>query len=77
MFFNDSYAYKLQFVIIGSQNAITYKEVFPLLKENRIWLGAPFPNGNAYFDIPPDADTSLYANTLYLLSGTYTLPQST
>ena len=54
-----------QFVIIGSQNAITYKEVFPLLKENKIWLGAPFPNGNAYFDIPPDADTSLYAKGVY------------
>ena len=54
-----------QFVIIGSQNAITYKEVFPLLKENKIWLGAPFPNGNAYFDIPSDADTSLYAKGVY------------
>lgn len=50
-----------QFIIIGNQNAITYKEVFPLLKKNIVWLGAPFPNGNAYFDIPKDADTSVYA----------------
>lgn len=30
-------------------NAITYKEVFPLIKSNQIWLGLPFPGGNAYF----------------------------
>ena len=28
-----------KFVVIGNQNAVTYKEVFPLIKENRIWLG--------------------------------------
>ena len=44
-----------QFVIIGSKNAITYKEVFPLLKENKIWLGPEFPGGNAYFRIAEDA----------------------
>ena len=44
-----------QFVIIGSKNAITYKEVFPLLKENKIWLGPGFPGGNAYFRIAEDA----------------------
>lgn len=32
-----------QFVIIGSTNAITYKEVFPLLKDNRIWIGTTAP----------------------------------
>lgn len=41
-----------QFIIIGNQNMITYKEVFPLLKENKIWLGEPFQSGNAYFYIP-------------------------
>ena len=56
---------KKQFVIIGNQNAITYKEVFPLLKSNEIWLGAPFPSGNAYFDVPADADTSAYANGVF------------
>lgn len=38
-----------QFAIIGNMNAITYKEVFPLIKDNKIWLGAPFSGGNAYF----------------------------
>ena len=37
------------FVIIGSMNAITYKEVFPLIKENKMWLGNGFNAGNAYF----------------------------
>lgn len=31
--------YGKKFVIIGNQNAITYKEIFPLLKENKMWLG--------------------------------------
>ena len=31
-----------QFVILGNQNAITYKEVYPLIMENKIWLGCRF-----------------------------------
>lgn len=31
--------YGKQFLIVGSQNAITYKEFFPLLKDNKVWLG--------------------------------------
>ena len=42
-----------QFLIIGSKNAITYKEVFNLIKESKMWLGHSFANGNAYFSIPP------------------------
>jgi len=41
-----------KFLIIGSQNVITYKEVFPIIKQNRMWLGVPFTGGNAYFKIP-------------------------
>lgn len=41
-----------KFLIIGNKNAITYKEIFPLIKENKIWLGVGFANGNAYFSIP-------------------------
>lgn len=37
--------YKKQFLIIGNINAITYKEIFPLIKDNRIWLG--FANNKA------------------------------
>ncbi len=38
-----------KFVIIGNMNALTYREVFPLIKNNKIWLGNGFHNGNAYF----------------------------
>jgi hypothetical protein len=38
-----------QFVIIGHQNAITYKEVFPYIKENHIWLGMGFAGGATHF----------------------------
>lgn len=31
--------YKKKFVIIGNKNAITYKEIFPLLKDNKMWIG--------------------------------------
>ena len=40
-----------KFVIIGSKNAITYKEIFSLIKNNQIWLGHGFVNGNAYFRV--------------------------
>ena len=45
-------AHKKQFSIIGNMNAITYKEVFPLIKENKVWLGSGFNAGNAYFSTP-------------------------
>ena len=46
--------YKKKFVIIGSMNAITYKEIFPLIKEDKMWLGNGFNAGNAYFSVPPE-----------------------
>jgi hypothetical protein len=44
-----------QFVIIGSMNAITYKEVFPLIKENKAWLGATGNGSDMVFAVPKDA----------------------
>ena len=41
--------YKKKFIIIGHQNAITYKPIFKLLKENKIWLGYGFRGGAAHF----------------------------
>ncbi len=46
--------YQKKFIIIGNKNAITYKEIFKLIKENGIWLGNGFLNGNAYFRIPSE-----------------------
>jgi hypothetical protein len=51
-----------QFVIIGSMNAITYKQVFPLIQHNRMWLGHGFHSGNAYFRPLADRD---YASGVY------------
>ncbi len=45
---------KKQFAIIGNQNAITYKEVFPLLKENKAWLGYSIHSGDRKFNVPND-----------------------
>ena len=45
---------KKQFAIIGNQNAITYKEVFPLLMDNRIWLGYSIHSGDRKFNVPDD-----------------------
>jgi hypothetical protein len=36
--------YGKQFLIIGNKNAITYKEIFPLIKDNKMWLGISSPN---------------------------------
>lgn len=57
--------HKKKFVIIGSQNAIAYKEIFPLIKNNQLWLGNGFKAGNAFFKIPPSADNSKYASGVY------------
>jgi len=38
-----------QFLVIGNQNAITYKEVFPLIMQNKMWLGRGFKGGAAHF----------------------------
>lgn len=42
--------YKKNFLIIGNQNAITYKEIFKLIKNNLIWLG--FKSGHTLFKVP-------------------------
>ena len=38
-----------KFIIIGNQNAITYKEIFPLIMDNKVWLGYGFKGGAAHF----------------------------
>lgn len=42
-------AFEKKFLIIGHQNAITYKEIFPLLKENKMWLGYGFKGAAGHF----------------------------
>ncbi len=46
--------YEKKFLIIGTQNAITYKEIFKLIKENKIWLGCK--SGDMSFTVPADSE---------------------
>lgn len=46
--------YEKKFVIIGNVNAITYKETFRLIKENKLWLGASIHSGDREFGVPDD-----------------------
>lgn len=41
-----------QFLIVGNVNAITYREFFPLLKDNKVWLGASIHSGDRKFYVP-------------------------
>lgn len=41
-----------KFIIIGNVNAITYKEVFPLIMNNQIWIGASIHSGDRKFYVP-------------------------
>ena len=46
--------YDKKFLIIGNINAVTYKEIFPLLKQNLMWLGASIHSGDRVFYVPND-----------------------
>ncbi|MDE2750878.1 MAG: adenine-specific methyltransferase EcoRI family protein [Chloroflexota bacterium] len=46
--------YDKQFLIIGNKNAITYKELFPLIKENKLWVGVTSMSRDMLFDLPEE-----------------------
>lgn len=46
--------YEKKFIIIGNTNAITYKEIFPYLKDNKMWIGRTNFNVGMYFYVPED-----------------------
>lgn len=46
--------YEKKFIIIGNLNAVTYKEIFPLLKENKAWIGPSIRSGDRKFYVPDD-----------------------
>jgi hypothetical protein len=54
--------HKKKFLIIGSLNAISYKDIFKLIKANKLWLGYGFSGGNAYFKT---IYTKKFANGVY------------
>lgn len=43
-----------KFIVIGPQNAIKYRETFPLIRDGKMWLGYGFNRGDAYFTIPKE-----------------------
>ena len=46
--------YNKQFIIIGNVNAITYKEIFALIKDNKMWMGYSIHSGDREFRVPDD-----------------------
>ena len=46
--------YEKKFLIIGNMNAITYKEVFPLIMKNKLWMGPSITSGDRKFWVPDD-----------------------
>ncbi len=64
-----------KFLIIGNMNAITYKDVFPLIRDNKMWLGATANGSDMVFGVPPgvivkDSDKDKAARLGYV--GDYT-----
>ena len=46
--------YDKKFIIIGNMNAVTYKEIFKLFKDNKIWIGPSIHSGDREFGVPND-----------------------
>lgn len=55
-------AYHKKFLIVGNKNAITYKEVFPLIQDNQIWIGVQPMGVDMLFDIPDERAEELKEN---------------
>ncbi len=54
--------YKKKFIILGNKNAITYKEVFQLIKDNKLWVGATSMSKDILFNVPEHFAKKLIAN---------------
>lgn len=63
--------YNKKFLIVGHQNAIHYSEVFPLIKNNKVWLGYGFKGGAAHFTSPYEdkATASNHRENMIRVSG--------
>jgi hypothetical protein len=46
--------YGKKFIVIGSMNAITYKDIFPLIMDNKLWIGPSIHSGDREFGVPDD-----------------------
>ena len=54
-----------KFLVVGTQNAISCKDIFGYFQDNRMWFGFPFKNDDAYFRVPDEACNLLYAKGVY------------
>ena len=54
--------YKKKFVIIGNMNAITYKEIFPLIKINKLWLGNKTSSQQMFLEAPKEYTKKVLAS---------------
>ena len=65
--------YDKKFIIIGNVNAIAYKEVFPLIKDNKMWMGYSIHSGDREFRVPDDYPLSIcqYVNGDFSLNSFY------
>ena len=63
--------YDKKFIIIGHQNAITYREIFTLIKDNKLWLGNGFKGNVGFFESPYQdyAKSSQHKEGLIRVSG--------
>ena len=48
------FEYEKSFIIIGNLNALTYKEIFPLIRDNKMWMGYSIHSGDREFRVPID-----------------------
>ena len=64
-----------KFLIIGNLNAITYKEFFPLLRDNKVWMGSTYFNGGAAYFVAPkelyDPSKMYNSKNAYLKDGLF------
>ena len=58
-----------KFAIIGNMNAITYKEIFPLIKENKMWLGKGFKRSCAHFFSPFKSESKWLEEEQFMKKG--------
>ncbi len=61
-YINTLIVHKKQFLVIGNINAITYKEIFSLMKDNKIWLGCRSLSRDMYFNVPDERKKWLIEN---------------
>ena len=56
-----------EFIILGNQNAVTYKEVFPYIKENKVWYGYSIHSGGIDLRMPDDYEE--YSKNVFIRDG--------